>query len=411
MNETKLVLILFFVRHEHSNKGGVRMDRAINQQKLRQLGHNLTQELVVKELDWCAEKIARNMRRFRTCFPAAAAKNGIYARRANDDWTNGFWTGLLWLSYEHTGEEQFKTLALQNIVSFEQRLLTDTVLAHHDIGFLYSLSVGAGYKLTRDERFAVLLVQAAERLVARFQPTGRFIQAWGIIGRQNEYRLIIDSLLNLPLLYRASEISCDDKYRNVADAHYETVLQTAIKADGTTYHTYYFDFLTGRPLYGKTHQGRGDDSVWARGQAWAVLGIPLCARLQQANALPTSYLNVVSAFLQRLPADFVPYWDFAFVEGDDAPKDSSALAIAAHGLLESVPFSIVPEARLLAAGMAYQLASMYTSKGQQENEGLLMHGVYAYPQGKGIDEPNIFGDYFYFALLMQLARSEWQGYW
>jgi len=387
------------------------MSGSVNRNKLKCLGSEVTKVYLNEQLLWCIAKVEANMERFGEQFPSAAATDGIYRLKANDDWTNGFWTGMLWLCYEQTGKEKFKNLALKNIASFEQRLTDHFVLDHHDIGFLYSLSVGAGYKITGDKRLGNLLVQAADVLSSRFQVKGQFIQAWGALGDEAEYRLIIDSLINLPLLYRASELTGNLKYRHIADCHYDTVLKTVIKSDYTTFHTYYFSPDNGLPLYGKTHQGQSDASIWARGQSWAILGLPLVVKRQGAKALPEYYEAIVHVFLNHLPTDLIPYWDFVFNDVNPSYKDSSALAIVANGLLESVPFHAIRDAKLLAAGMAYQLSKYCTSKGQQHNEGLLTHGVYAYPQKKGIDEPNIFGDYFYFALLMKLVNDDWDGYW
>ena len=89
------------------------------------------------------------------------------------------------------------------------------------------------------------------------------------------YRLIIDCLLNLTLLYWAGEVTGDRIYREKAEAHVHTALSVLIRPDSSAYHTYYFDPETGEPLKGVTHQGYSADSAWARGQAWGVYGIAL----------------------------------------------------------------------------------------------------------------------------------------
>lgn len=285
------------------------------------------------------------------------------------------------------------------------------VLDHHDIGFLYSLSAGAGYQLTGSKACKQEVLQAADVLMARFQEQGDFIQAWGAYGDPKEYRLIIDSLINLPLLFDAAAISGNPAYAEVAERHYRTVLKTVIRENATTYHTYYFDPESGKPTHGATHQGNSDDSIWARGQSWAVLGIPLNESCLGAHTVPKIYPKIVDVFIEQLPADLVPYWDFDFNDEVPSDKDSSALAIAACGLLEAEKMGAYPEAKAIAAGMIYQLGELYSAKFLPENEGLLLHGVYAHAEGKGIDEPNLWGDYFYLEALTRLAKPEWKRYW
>ncbi|MBP1044649.1 glycoside hydrolase family 88 protein [Enterococcus sp. BWM-S5] len=382
-----------------------------NKVRLIDLGKNVTAEWLEKQIDFCIQKLEKNMERYGTAFPSASATNGIYRIKPNDDWTNGFWTGMLWLAYEWTGNDRFLKRALENIQSFQQRLDDHFVLDHHDIGFLYSLSAGAGYRITGDEACKKELLQAADVLTARFQEQGNFIQAWGKCGDPKEYRLIIDSLINLPLLFEAAKISGDASYAETAEKHYRTLLDTVIRENATTFHTYYFDPTNGKPTHGATHQGNSDDSIWARGQSWAVLGIPLNEVSMGATVAPEIYSSVVDVFIENLPSDLVPYWDFDFNDALPSEKDSSALAIAACGLLEASSLDAYPEAASIAAGMIYQLGELYTTKDLPENEGLLLHGVYAHGEGKGIDEPNLWGDYFYFEALMRLAKPEWQRYW
>ena len=351
------------------------------------------------------------MIRYGEKFPSACATNGKYRIKENDDWTNGFWTGMLWMCYEWTQDDTFLNLAQKNIESFQKRLDEHFILDHHDIGFLYSLSTGAGYNITHNDAYKSQLIQAADVLSARFQKNGGFIQAWGQYGDPKEYRLIIDSLLNLPLLLRASELSGDSKYKDIAQIHYKTLLNTVVRDNYSTFHTFYFDPETGTPIYGATRQGNADNSIWARGQSWAILGIPLFERLNHSNHYPTVYQPIVDVFIDGLPKDLVPYWDYDFTDDNPSDKDSSSLAIAATGLLEADKQQAYPHAKDLAKGMIYRLGEDYTSKHFPENEGLLLHGVYSHKEGKGVDEPNLWGDYFYFEALMSLANPNWEKYW
>ena len=382
----------------------------MNKKKLIQLGQNIDQAWLDNQIKKIIVKIERNMERFGDDFPSACATDGKYRIKGNDDWTNGFWTGMIALAYEYTGKEKFLHRVEANMESFQKRLDDHFVLDHHDIGFLYSLSAGAAYKLTGNETYKATLLQAADVLLHRFQEKGNFIQAWGKYGDPKEYRVIIDSFINLPLLFAATEYSGKTIYKEVALKHYATLLKTVFRDNASTYHTYYFDLETGQPAYGATHQGHSDTSTWARGQAWAILGIPLNESYIHSAIFPEVYPSVVEVFLNHLPKDLIPYWDFDYTDAQPSAKDSSAAAIAACGFLEVAQQKAYPEAEGIAKGLIYQLGELYT-EAEDGNEGLLQHGVYAFAEGKGIDEPNLWGDYFYFEALMRLANDKWNRYW
>lgn len=373
----------------------------------RLMEHGQPPEWVSEELHRICMVIGRGMERFGTRFPSACAEGGVYGVTENDDWTNGFWTGMLWMAYEYTREEKFKNLAYKNLISFEKRLDNRIMLEHHDIGFLYSLSVGAAYRILEEERWKEVFIRAADVLAARYQEKGGFLQAWGKAGAPGEYRLIIDSLMNLPLLYRASELSGDDSYRKMADTHYKNLIANIIRDDYSTYHTFYFDAETGKPDHGATQQGFSDESCWARGQAWAILGIPLNARISgrgMTKAEKDLYAGVNGYFEAHLPSDGIPYWDLAFGEGSDQPRDSSALAIAACGMLEAGN-------KKRALEMLRALKEHASTAYEKDSEGLLLHGVYSYKEGKGVDEPDTWGDYFYMEALCRVCDPRWRPYW
>jgi len=381
----------------------------MSKKELLKLATQVNTDWLEEQLNWCVCKIEKNMERYKDLFPSACTTDGTYRIKSNDDWTNGFWTGMLWLSYEFTKSEKFKSRALANVESFEKRLDEHFILDHHDIGFLYSLSTFAGYQILGDQKCKELTIRAADVLANRYQEKGEFIQAWGPLGDKNEYRLIIDSLMNLPLLFEATKLTGQNKYATLAKKHYVTVLKYAIRKDATTYHTYFFNPQTGKPSHGATHQGNKDNSIWARGQSWAILGMALNENLLENHNYPQIYQDIVDVFLNNLPKDLVPYWDFDFTDDNPSDKDSSSLAIVACGLLESG--NAYKDSEELAKGILVRLQADYTSKDLETNEGLLLHGVYAHKEGKGIDESNLWGDYFYFEALMRLYKKDWKKYW
>ena len=161
----------------------------------------LTRGEVEKAISKVVEQVRCNMNYFGTRFPSPATRDHTYGIIENIEWTDGFWTGMLWLCYEYTGDEVFRIRAEQNISSFLKRVEKRLELDHHDLGFLYSLSCVAGYKLTGSEDGMKAGIMAADKLMERYQEKGGFIQAWGELGTRDNYRLIIDCLLNIPLLH------------------------------------------------------------------------------------------------------------------------------------------------------------------------------------------------------------------
>lgn len=375
----------------------------------------LTREEVTAAMDRVADQVRCNMEYFGTRFPSSATRNQTYGVIDNIEWTDGFWTGLLWLCYEYTGDDAFKNLALKNVDSFLNRVEKRIELDHHDLGFLYSLSCVAGYKLTGSAEGRKAGLLAADKLMERFQEKGGFIQAWGELGARDNYRLIIDCLLNIPLLHWAFLETGKPVYRNAAMRHYEAACNNVIRDDASAYHTFYFDPETGEPLKGVTRQGYSDDSAWARGQAWGIYGIPLNYRYVKDDSAFNLFQGMTNYFLNRLPEDQVCYWDLIFTDGSNQSRDSSAAAIGVCGIHEMLKY--LPEVesdkntyRHAMHCILRSLIERYTAPEIKPGNPVLLHGVYSWHSGKGVDEGNIWGDYYYMEALMRFYK-DWNLYW
>lgn len=375
----------------------------------------LTREEVTAAMDRVADQVRCNMEYLGTRFPSSATRNQTYGVIDNIEWTDGFWTGLLWLCYEYTGDDAFKNLALKNVDSFLNRVEKRIELDHHDLGFLYSLSCVAGYKLTGSAEGRKAGLLAADKLMERFQEKGGFIQAWGELGARDNYRLIIDCLLNIPLLHWAFLETGNPVYRNAAVRHYEAACNNVIRDDASAYHTFYFDPGTGEPLKGVTRQGYSDDSAWARGQAWGIYGIPLNYRYVKDDSAFNLFQGMTNYFLNRLPEDEVCYWDLIFTDGSNQSRDSSAAAIGVCGIHEMLKY--LPEVesdkntyRHAMHCILRSLMERYTAPEIKPGNPVLLHGVYSWHSGKGVDEGNIWGDYYYMEALMRFYK-DWNLYW
>lgn len=378
----------------------------------------------IKEaMDIAISQVVRDLDRFTDHFKVNGTTHNFYEPAENKTWTSGFWTGQICLAYELSSDtkekERLKATILKQVDSFLYRIDKQIDTNHHDMGFLYSLSCVAAYKLFKSEKAKEAAIKAAEHLITRFQPKGGFIQAWGNVGADDNYRLIIDCLLNLPLLYWASQVSGQEKFAEIAKTHINTALKVVMREDFSTYHTYYFDKNTGHPLYGETLQGYSDDSAWARGQAWGIYGAALSYRYTQNPDYIDKFYKMADFFIDHLPKDLVPFWDFTFTDGSTEPRDSSAAAIAVCGMLEMSKYLEGENAEKykgLALKILHSLIENYSVKDYQVSNGQLLHGVYARStqhnpcRDRNVDECNVWGDYFYMEALVRMLK-DWDLYW
>jgi len=360
-------------------------------------------------------KTKNNIARFNGRFPHVSV-NDSYLLNDNDDWTNGFWSGMLWLCYEQTKDEQFRAAALQTVASFQKRLAEHRVLDHHDIGFLYSLSAKAQWFIERDEVARLLALKAADVLMKRWRESIGIIQAWGIEGdEKNGGRIIIDCLMNLPLLFWATEQTGDERYAQVAMMHAEKSRRFLVRGDDSSYHTFYFNQQTGDAIRGGTEQGYNDGSTWARGQAWGIYGFALIYHYTGDLRYQEASIRLAKYFLNNLPEDGVAYWDFSAPIDADTKRDSSSSAIAIcgiHELLEGLSATHA-ERDYLEQGMLTSLNSLitnYATIDKPEAEGLLKHGSYHVRGGLSPDDYMIWGDYYYMEALLRLTYGH-KGYW
>ena len=383
-------------------------------------------EEIESALDFSLAQVMANLKEFTFSFKRAFSTDGFYDGTENVNWTTGFWTGQIWLAWEWARKKGLDKEADQlrhggeiQIDSFLDRINKKREVDHHDMGFLYSPSCVAGWKLIKSEKGREAAIKAADQLISRFHPVGEFIQAWGPMDQPENYRFIIDCLLNLPLLYWATEETGDEKYREIAQKHIHTAIANVIREDYSTWHTFFMNMETGEPDHGATCQGYRDGSAWARGQAWGVYGTALAYRYTGKEEYIEDFRHVTEYFLEHLPSDLVPYWDLEFGDGSGEPKDSSSASIAACGMLEMAKYMGAEEGaryREIAGKIMKSLADNYRVKSLEESNGLVLHSTYSKKSPyntctpEGVDECNIWGDYFYMEALTRLW-GEWNPYW
>lgn len=363
-----------------------------------------------KALAFALGMIEKNIPTFSEGYPAPASIGNVYPSIPNTEWTSSFWNGMLWQAYQYTADEHYREAAEKTLHDYQRRLEKRIETNTHDLGFLYILSCKAEYMLTGNLEAKKTALDAADLLMVRYNEPAGILQAWGDLDDPDQRgRIIVDCLMNIPLLFWASEETGKAHYREAALRHLTASRTYLFREDDSTYHTYFFDTVTGKPLRGTTAQGYSDSSCWARGQAWAIYGLCLNYRYESDPLLLSDAKRVANYFINRLPVDNVPYWDLFFTSGDEE-RDSSSAAIAACALLElATLLPVTDKDRTLyervALNMLHSLASSYTSVGDPLSNGILLHAVYGKPNGKGVDECTIWGDYFYVEALVRVLRN------
>ena len=351
------------------------------------------------------EKLSKVSLRSRKKLPYTAI-NGVHDNKADTDigwWTNGFWGGLNWLMYVGTGKELYRETAM---VSEE---MLDKVFAipkrlDHDAGFIWHLTAGLDYRLTGDENAFNRNYKAAMSLMSRFNMRGNFIRAWNTDNAKGWS--IIDCMMNLPLLYWASEAMEDDRFMQVAISHADMAMQQHIREDGSVRHIVSHDLATGKYKENLAGQGYAVDSSWSRGCAWAVYGFAIAyAHTKEKKYLQTAQ-KVAKHILENLEkTDWLPLTDFKAPESP-IKYDSTAGACIACGLLEIAKHVSENDAPIYLTGAIKLLKTMGENwcNWEENVDSILQMGMEAYCSQQNI--PIIYGDFFFVEALLKLRRQD-----
>jgi unsaturated chondroitin disaccharide hydrolase len=364
-------------------------------------------------LDLCVSKIRVNIADMvKQPTTWALAVDGDYAKWNEGffeigNWTSGFIAGMAILAWQKTGDDFFlKELAALE-PRFQAKLEGDNAMnTMHDIGFLYSPYAVALYKQTGDKRFRDLALKAADVLSNRFIAAGNYFRAWGRMddhGTDYDGLAIIDCLMNMPLLYWASEETGDPKYRDMAVRHTDTTLANFIREDDSVFHSYRFDLQSGAPTRGDNYCGSGVDSHWARGTTWAMYGFALGYRHTGDERYLDASLRVTRKFISLLDEEVVPVWDFRHDEAWPHIRDASAASVAVCALQELGTLGKADKSMLAAR---YALLSRICSDDYLDSDpairGVQKKGEVGDGVGKAKYAYTSWGDYF---LMEGVARE------
>ncbi|MGF1636782.1 MAG: glycoside hydrolase family 88 protein [Cyclobacteriaceae bacterium] len=361
-----------------------------------------------------------------TRIPRTTAPDGSFKTTNMYDWTSGFFAGNLWYLYEYTKDEDFKQEAIRWTEALEP---LKTFTGHHDLGFMMYCSYGNGYRLTNNEAYKDILVESAKSLCTRYNPITKSIKSWDY--RKNWdgvtewfFPVIIDNMMNLELLFFATEVTGNNYYKDFAISHAETTIKNHIRDDFSTYHVVDYDTLTGEVKDQATCQGFTDQSTWARGQAWGIYGFVMMYRetkdnkyLETAQKLADYYLNH-----PNMPEDLIPYWDFYAIDENHkplwdydpeqfktVPRDASAAAIVSSALIEMSNYLPVNGQFYFekAEKMLKSLSSPdYMAEPGSNNNFVLMHSVGSIPHGAEINVPLVYADYYFFEALLRYENAK-----
>ena len=327
----------------------------------------------------------------------------------NSWWTGGFWPAIMWQLYKATGETVYMTEALR-----VEKLLTDEFrrfdLLNHDVGFMYLLSCGAHHRLTGDAQALTDTLHAATILAGRFNPEG-FIRAWPKPDRAGY--AIIDCMMNLSLLYWATEQTGDPRFAKIARIHADTTMREFLREDGSSCHICIFDPVTGKVLKRPAGQGYCEGSSWSRGQAWALYGFTLSAINTGEEKYLNTARNCAKYFISHIREDGLTDSDFCQPEGEER-IDNIAGACAACGLLELANLTEGEESEACRAAAMKLLRALddLCADWREEAPGILQKCTASYhDDGAGRHVNILYGDYFFVEALCKLRGTDAKLWW
>ena len=343
-------------------------------------------------------------------YPRSIASGSKEWRYVNyRDWTSGFWPGILWYAYAYSKDEKWKDAADK----YSKGLfpLVDSAAIDHDLGFQLYCSLGNGYLLTKNSSYKRVLLRAADSLAGLYNPKVGTILSWprNVPGTDWPLRhnTIMDNMINLELLFWASKNGGSQKLYDIAVNHALVTMHNQFRPDYSSFHVVVYDTATGKKIKAITHQGYNDNSLWARGQAWAIYGYTMVYRETKDLRFLDFAQKVTDIYLERLPKDLIPYWDFDDPAIPNVTRDASAAAVVASALLElSTLLTDKGKAEKYydkAVGMLMELSSeRYQSR--NVNDAFLLHSTGHKPNGSEVDASIIYADYYYIEAILRLKN-------
>lgn len=373
---------------------------------------------VNRALDYCAEQTQRTLTELNTdsgidytMMPRnimADEQHWNCRKATKEEWCAGFWPGVLWYDYEYTQDKHILEEAKKFTNSLE--FLSQIPAYDHDLGFLVFCSYGNGYRLTKDPAYKKVILDTADSLSALFNPVVGTMLSWPreVEPRNWPHNTIMDNMINLEMLFWAAKNGGNPYLYDIAVSHADKTMKCQFRPDYTSYHVAVYDTITGNLIKGVTHQGYADSTMWARGQAWAIYGYTVVYRETKDPKYLDFAQKVTDVYLERLPEDKVPYWDFDDPSIPNAPRDASAGAVVASALLELSTYLPNGTGKRYK-DVAIEMLTSLNSDGYQSGKNkpsFLLHSVGHWPAHSEIDASIIYADYYYIEALLRLKRLQ-----
>lgn len=322
------------------------------------------------------------------------------------DWRSGFFPGSVWYLYELTGDKSLLPLAKKYTKAIED---AKNLNWHHDVGFIIECSFGNGLRLTGEQEYKDVIVQAAQSLSTRFREAPGIIQSWDVDrGWQSERGwecpVIVDNMMNLELMFNATKLTGDSSFYKIAVSHANRTLAEQFRSDGSCYHVIDYDTKTGEVRHRQTAQGYSDESAWSRGQAWAIYGFTVCYRETGDRKYIDQALKTFNFMKNHksMPGDLIPYWDMDAPKIPNEPRDVSSASCIASALYEISTMDVenASSYRIYADSIMVSLASpaYHATLGTNGNF-VLMHSVGSIPHNSEVDVPLNYADYYFIEAL------------
>ena len=311
-----------------------------------------------------SKRMAESLLEQKDLLPRTIGKQGTFVTSNEKAWTSGFFPGVLWYLYEANGDASLKVYAEDYTKRVEKQQFTTS---NHDVGFILYCSYGNGWRLTGNEEYKKVMLQGAQSLSTRFNPITGCIKSWD--RKTWQYPVIIDNMMNLELLLWASKNSEHSKFGSIACSHADVTMKNHFRPDYSCYHVVSYDTITGKPDQKGTYQG----------------------------------------YLDRLPEDKVPYWDFDDPDIPNTPRDASAAAVIASALIELSQYTkgrFSKECLSVAETQLKTLSSPeYLAEPGTNCNFILKHSVGNKPKKKEVDVPLTYADYYYVEALLRYKKS------
>jgi unsaturated chondroitin disaccharide hydrolase len=338
-------------------------------------------------------------------FPRFTGPDGVWVTVDSHQWSSGFFAGCLWYLWEHTGDDRFRVQAEKWTAGMEKEKFNRE---NHNNGFMMLTSFGNAWRLTGKEEYRAVLIESARSLASLYNPGLNLIKAMD--GGQNwKFPVIVDTMVNLELLFWAAKNGGDPLWRSLAEKHALRTARDHVRSDGSTCQLIDYDPGNGSIVKYDTLCGLSGKSAWARGQGQAIYGFAVAYRETGNPVFLHTARRLADFFISRLPPDKVPYWDFRDPGIPNVIRDSSAATVAAVGLLELIRQTGDSRERERYHTVAIEIIRSLCTPAylaiDTPSRGILLHATWKKPSDPQADTSLIWGDYYFIETLMRIKHG------